>query len=60
MRGYRTGFKAQTTLRRADFGIAYEPGPTTETLEFDLFVEGIRKQPPRSIATPGYGSHNPA
>lgn len=41
--GYRAGFKAQTMLRRADFGMTYELGPTAETMEFDLFVEGIRK-----------------
>ena len=41
--GYRAGFKAHTTLRRADFGMTYELGPTAETMEFDLFVEGIRK-----------------
>ena len=41
--GYRAGFKAQTTLRRADFGLTYQLGPTAETMEFDLFVEGIRK-----------------
>lgn len=41
--GYRAGFKAQTTLRRADFGMTYQLGPTAETMEFDLFVEGIRK-----------------
>jgi polyisoprenoid-binding protein YceI len=41
--GYRAGFKARTTLRRADFGITYELGPTAETMEFELFLEGIRK-----------------
>ena len=41
--GYRAGFKARTTLRRADFGITYDLGPTAETMEFDLFLEGIRK-----------------
>jgi len=41
--GYRAGFKAQTTLRRADFGMTYQLGPTAETMDFDLFVEGIRK-----------------
>lgn len=41
--GYRAGFKAQTTLRRADFDMTYELGPTAGTMEFDLFVEGIRK-----------------
>ena len=41
--GYRAGFRATTTLRRADFGIDYQLGPTAETMEFDLFVEGIRQ-----------------
>lgn len=41
--GYRAGFKARTTLRRADFGLTYELGPAAETMEFDLFIEGIRK-----------------
>ena len=41
--GYRAGFKASTTLRRADFGIDYQLGPTAETMDFDLFVEGIRQ-----------------
>ena len=41
--GYRAGFSATTTLKRADFGMTYNLGPTSETMEFDLFVEGIRK-----------------
>ncbi len=41
--GFRAGFKGQTTLRRADFGMTYQLGPTAETMEFDLFVEGVRK-----------------
>ena len=41
--GYRAGFKAQTTLRRADFGMTYDLGPSAQTMEFDLFVEGKRK-----------------
>lgn len=41
--GYRAGFEATTSLRRADFGMEYDLGPTSETMEFDLFVEGIRK-----------------
>lgn len=42
--GYRAGFKATTSIRRADFGISYNLGPTAETMSFDLFVEGIRKK----------------
>ena len=41
--GYRAGFSATTTLKRADFGMTYNLGPTSETMDFDLFVEGIRK-----------------
>ena len=41
--GYRAGFSATTSLRRADFGISYNLGPTAETMDFDLFVEGIKK-----------------
>lgn len=41
--GYRAGFAASTTLKRADFGISYDLGPAAETMTFDLFVEGIRK-----------------
>ena len=42
--GYRAGFKATTSIKRADFGISYNLGPSAETMTFDLFVEGIRKQ----------------
>lgn len=41
--GYRAGFAATATLRRGDFGISYDLGPSAETMTFDLFVEGIRK-----------------
>jgi polyisoprenoid-binding protein YceI len=41
--GYRAGFSGTTTLRRADFGIDYNLGPAAETMDFELFVEGIRK-----------------
>ncbi len=41
--GYRAGFRATTTIDRTDFGISYDLGPTANKMEFDLFVEGIRK-----------------
>jgi polyisoprenoid-binding protein YceI len=41
--GYRAGFEATTTIRRADFGMDYNLGPAAETMEFDLFIEGVRK-----------------
>lgn len=42
--GYRAGFKGTTSLKRADFGISYNLGPAAETMQFHLFVEGVRKQ----------------
>jgi len=41
--GYRAGFQATTSIRRADFGMEHDLGPASETMEFDLFVEGVRK-----------------
>ena len=41
--GYRAGFKATTSIKRADFGNPRQLGPSSEVVEFDLFVEGIRK-----------------
>ena len=42
--GYRAGFDGTATLRRADFGIDYDLGPTAQTMQFDLHIEGIRKK----------------
>ncbi len=42
--GYRAGFSGTTTLKRSDFGISYNLGPTSESMDFDLFIEGIRKK----------------
>ena len=41
--GYRAGFAATVTLRRADFGVDYNLGPASETMAFELFIEGIRQ-----------------
>jgi polyisoprenoid-binding protein YceI len=41
--GYRAGFSGSTELRRADFGISYDLGPAAETMQFDLFLEGVRQ-----------------
>ena len=41
--GYRAGFKATTTIDRTDFGVSYDLGPTANTMEFNLHIEGIRK-----------------
>lgn len=39
--GYRMGFEAATTLRLADFGITYNLGPASETVDMIISVEGI-------------------
>lgn len=41
--GYRAGFAGTTTIDRTDFGISYDLGPSANTMEFDLFIEGIRQ-----------------
>ncbi len=41
--GYRAGFEATTSIRRADFGMDYNLGPAAETMDFDLFIEGVKK-----------------
>ena len=41
--GYRTGFIGTTTLRLKDYGITYNLGPASETMELELSIEGIRK-----------------
>ena len=41
--GYRAGFIGTTTLRLKDFGITYNLGPASETMELELGIEGIRK-----------------
>ncbi len=42
--GYRAGFEGTTTLTLADFGINYNLGPASRTVEMYLSVEGIRKK----------------
>ena len=41
--GYRAGFEGKVTLKRRDFGISHNLGPASETMEFMLGIEGIRK-----------------
>ena len=41
--GYRAGFLGTTTLRLADFGIDYDLGPASQTVELTLSVEGVRR-----------------
>ncbi len=42
--GYRRGFEGSTTLTLKDFGINYDLGPASRTVEMFLSIEGIRKK----------------
>ena len=41
--GYRAGFEGTVSLVRKDFGMGYNLGPASETMELFLFIEGIRQ-----------------
>ena len=41
--GYRAGFFGTTSLKRSDYGMSYDLGPASETMEFELGIEGIRE-----------------
>ena len=41
--GYRRGYKGSTTIKRADFGMGYNLGPASASMELGLWIEGIRK-----------------
>ena len=40
--GYRAGFEGSVTIARKDFGMGYNLGPASETMDLILFIEGIR------------------
>lgn len=41
--GYRAGFEGSLVFNRGDFGVDYNLGPASETMEINLGIEGIRK-----------------
>jgi len=41
--GYRAGFEGNTTITMADFGITYNLGPASRTVDIYLSIEGIRQ-----------------
>ena len=41
--GYRAGFHGTYTMTRSDFGIDYDLGPASTTVEIELGIEGVRK-----------------
>ena len=40
--GYRAGFLGKTSISRGDFGMSYDLGPKSESMDFELGIEGIR------------------
>ena len=40
--GYRAGFEGTVSLTRSDFGMGYNLGPASESMDLFLFIEGIR------------------
>jgi polyisoprenoid-binding protein YceI len=41
--GYRAGFLGTTSLNRGDFGMPYDLGPKSESMDFELGIEGVRR-----------------
>ena len=41
--GYRAGFEGSVTIVRKDYGMGYNLGPASETMELSLFIEGVRR-----------------
>lgn len=40
--GYRAGFEGTVAITRADYGMGYNLGPASESMDLHLFIEGIR------------------
>ena len=41
--GYRAGFEGTVTLTRKDYGVGYNLGPASESMDLFLFIEGVRQ-----------------
>ena len=41
--GERIGFKGNTTITMADYGIEFNLGPSSKTIDLDLFIEGVKQ-----------------
>ncbi len=40
--GYRAGFEGRVTITRADYGMGYNLGSASESMDLHLFIEGTR------------------
>ena len=41
--GHRAGFEGTVTLTRKDYGVGYNLGPASESMDLFLFIEGVRQ-----------------
>ena len=41
--GYRAGFMGTSTIALKDYGIDYDLGPASQTVELELHVEGVKQ-----------------
>ena len=41
--GYRSGAMGKLRIKRSDYGIEYDLGPTSDWMDLELFVEGTKK-----------------
>ena len=41
--GYRSGAMGKVRIKRSDYGVAYDLGPTGDWMDLELFVEGTKK-----------------
>ena len=41
--GYRSGAMGKVRIKRSDYGIEYHLGPTSDWMDLELFVEGIKQ-----------------
>ncbi|MGI9298072.1 MAG: YceI family protein [Gammaproteobacteria bacterium] len=41
--GYRAGFEGRLQITRADFGMEYDLGPDSASMDLEIFIEGVRR-----------------
>ena len=41
--GYRSGAMGKLRIKRSDYGLAYDLGPTSDWMDLELFIEGTKK-----------------
>ena len=41
--GKRIGFRGNTSIAMADYGIEFNLGPASKMIDLDLFIEGVKQ-----------------